>query len=108
VGTVLGRWEGLIEHRGTRAVLSARLMPLARTFVSLPAGAMGVPLGSFVALTILGCSLWAAGFMLVGLLVGAAWSEISSLVGRVLLVVGIGVLAFSVLHGRQGRSEDSE
>jgi membrane protein DedA with SNARE-associated domain len=108
VGSVLERWEGLIERRGTRAVLSARLMPLARTFVSLPAGAMGVPLGSFVALTTLGCAVWAAGFMLVGLLAGAAWSEISSLVGRVLLVVGIGVLALSVLHGRQGRSGGRE
>jgi membrane protein DedA with SNARE-associated domain len=108
VGSVLGRWEGLIERRGTRAVLSARLMPLARTFVSLPAGAMGVPLGAFVALTTLGCALWALAFILVGLLAGAAWSEISSLAGRVLLVVGLGVLAFSVLHGRQGRSEHDE
>jgi membrane protein DedA with SNARE-associated domain len=64
---------------------------------------MGVPLGSFVALTTLGCALWAVAFILVGLLAGAAWSEISSLLGHVLLVVGIGVLAFSVLHGRQGR-----
>jgi membrane protein DedA with SNARE-associated domain len=83
-------------------------MPLARTFVSLPAGAMGVPLGSFVALTILGCALWAAGFMLVGLLAGTAWSEVSSLLGRVLLAVGIGVLTLSVLHGRQGRPDGSD
>jgi membrane protein DedA with SNARE-associated domain len=108
VGAVLGRWESLIERHGTRAVLSARLMPLARTFVSLPAGARRVPLGPFVALTILGCALWALGFILVGLLAGAAWSEIGSLVGRVLLVVGLGVLALSVAHGRQRRSEDGE
>jgi membrane protein DedA with SNARE-associated domain len=76
--------------------------------VSLPAGAMGVPLGSFVALTILGCALWAVAFILVGLLAGAAWSEISSLLGRVLLVLGIAVLAFSVLHGRHGRSNGAE
>jgi membrane protein DedA with SNARE-associated domain len=101
VGSVLGRWEGLIERHGTSAVLSARLMPLARTFVSLPAGAMRVPLGSFVLLTTIGCAIWAAALILVGLLAGAAWSEISSLVGRVLLVVGVAVLVLSVLHGRQ-------
>jgi membrane protein DedA with SNARE-associated domain len=83
-------------------------MPLARTFVSLPAGAMGVPLGSFVALTTLGCAMWAAGFILVGLLAGAAWNEISSLLGRVLLVVGIVVLTYSVLHGRRERSSGSK
>ena len=33
---LLGRWEGLLERHGTRAVFVARLLPLARTFVSLP------------------------------------------------------------------------
>jgi membrane protein DedA with SNARE-associated domain len=98
VGSVLHRWEGLLERRGTRAVLTARLMPLARTFVSLPAGARRVPLAPFVALTVLGCALWAVAFILVGLLAGAAWVEISSLLGRVLLAVGLVVLAYTLLH----------
>jgi membrane protein DedA with SNARE-associated domain len=98
VGSVLHRWEGLLERRGTRAVLTARLMPLARTFVSLPAGARRVPLATFVALTTLGCALWAVAFILVGLLAGAAWVEISSLLGRVLLGVGLVVIAFTLLH----------
>ena len=76
-------------------------MPLARTFVSLPAGARRIPLAPFVALTALGCALWAVAFILVGLLAGAAWTEISSVLGRVLLVLGIVVLAFSLLHGRR-------
>jgi membrane protein DedA with SNARE-associated domain len=98
VGSVLHRWEGLLERRGTRAVLTARLMPLARTFVSLPAGARRVPLVPFVALTVLGCALWAVAFILVGLLAGAAWVQISSLLGRVLLGVGLVVLAYTLLH----------
>lgn len=100
VGTALHRWEGLIERHGTRAVLTARLMPLARTFVSLPAGARGVPLAPFVALTALGSALWAVAFILVGMLAGAAWVEVSSLLGRVLLVLGVVVVAFTLLHGR--------
>ncbi|HEX3909981.1 MAG TPA: DedA family protein [Solirubrobacteraceae bacterium] len=103
VGAVLGRWEGLIDRHGTRAVLSARLMPLARTFVSLPAGARRVPLGSFVALTTLGCAVWALAFILVGLLAGAAWAEVSTVLGRVLLAVGLLALAYTVLHGRERR-----
>jgi membrane protein DedA with SNARE-associated domain len=93
---VLGRWEGLFERYGTRAVFVARLLPLARTFVSLPAGARRVPLPTFVVLTTIGCALWAAAFVLVGLLAGAAWTEVSSLVGRVLLGVGVIVLVSSV------------
>jgi membrane protein DedA with SNARE-associated domain len=89
VGSVLGRWEGLIERHGNRAVLSARLMPLARTFVSLPAGARQLPLAPFAIYTTIGCALWAAAFILVGLFAGAAWTEIGSLLGRVLLVIGL-------------------
>jgi membrane protein DedA with SNARE-associated domain len=75
-------------------------MPLARTFVSLPAGAQRVPLVPFALLTTLGCALWAIAFIVVGLLAGAAWSEVSSVIGRVLLAVGLLVIALSFLHGR--------
>ena len=55
VGALAARSEQLLERHGTRAVFFARLLPLARTFVSLPAGARRVPLLPFVALTTLGC-----------------------------------------------------
>src|SRR6202043_1934522 len=61
---VLGRFESMLDEQGLKAVFIARLLPLARTFVSLPAGARRVPLGPFVVLTIAGCALWAAGFIL--------------------------------------------
>jgi membrane protein DedA with SNARE-associated domain len=107
-GAVVRRWEVLLERHGLRAVFTARLMPLARTFVSLPAGARRVPLAPFVALTALGCALWAVAFILVGLLAGTAWGEIGSVLGRVLLVLGIAIVAFSVLHGRRGHDASGE
>jgi membrane protein DedA with SNARE-associated domain len=108
MGNVLRRWESLLDSHGTRAVFTARLMPLARTFVSLPAGARRVPLGPFALLTTLGCALWAAAFIVVGLLAGAAWTEISSLVGRVLLAIGLLLIALSVLHRRHDRDDSDE
>jgi membrane protein DedA with SNARE-associated domain len=101
VGAALRRWEGLLDRHGMRAVLTARLMPLARTFVSLPAGARRVPLLPFVALTTIGCALWAVVFIVVGLLAGAAWTEVSTMLGRVLLAVGLLAIAVGFLHGRQ-------
>ena len=95
---VLERWEGLLDRHGTRAVLIARLLPLARTFVSLPAGARRIPLGRFVVLTTAGCLLWAAGFVLVGLLTNNAWHAISSVVGRVLLILGVAVLVLGFVR----------
>jgi membrane protein DedA with SNARE-associated domain len=100
-GAVLRRWESLLDSRGMRAVFTARLMPLARTFVSLPAGARHLPLAPFALLTTLGCALWATAFIVVGLLAGAAWGEVSSVIGRVLLAVGLLVTVLSVLHGHR-------
>ena len=100
---VLLRWEGLLEQHGERAVFVARLLPLARTFVSLPAGAKHVDLTRFVALTALGCALWAAGFIVAGMLAANAWTSLHSILGRALLAVGLLVLAASALRGGHRR-----
>jgi membrane protein DedA with SNARE-associated domain len=106
--TVVGRWEGLLDRHGTRAILIARLLPLARSFVSLPAGARRVPLGPFVALTIVGCALWATGFVLVGMLAAGAWGAVNSILGRALLVGAAVVLVGSVIRRRRrSRSADA-
>jgi membrane protein DedA with SNARE-associated domain len=93
---VIARWESLLERHGTRAVFVARLLPLARTFVSLPAGARRVRLAPFVVLTTAGCALWAVGFVLAGVIASSAWTAISGVAGRVLLAVGLLALLFSL------------
>src|SRR5438477_3756108 len=93
--TILRRWDGVLERHGTRAVFIARLLPLARTFVSLPAGARHVRLIPFIALTIVGCGLWAVTFMLVGVVAASAWTTVNSILGRVLLGIGLVVFAMS-------------
>jgi membrane protein DedA with SNARE-associated domain len=98
---VLDRWGVLLERHGTRAVFVARLLPLARTFVSLPAGARRVRLAPFIALTTLGCALWAAGFVLAGMFLGSAWTTVDSVLGRALLVLGLLTLAASVVRWRR-------
>ncbi len=79
--------EGLLERYGIRAVFIARLVPLARTFVSLPAGARHVDLRPFILLTIAGCALWATAFVLIGLVAATAWATVDSILGRALLVL---------------------
>jgi membrane protein DedA with SNARE-associated domain len=87
------RWERTFDERGLRAVFLARLLPLARTFVSLPAGARHVPLLPFIALTTVGCGMWAAGLVLIGVVSGSAWAAVSSVLGKVMLAGGIALLA---------------
>ncbi len=102
VRRVLDRWGGLLERHGTRAVFIARLLPLARTFVSLPAGARHVRVVPFIVLTALGCGLWATGFVLAGTLAARAWATVDSYAGRVLLLVGAAAVLWSLV--RRGRS----
>jgi membrane protein DedA with SNARE-associated domain len=82
-------------------VFIARLLPLARTFVSLPAGAMRVRLAPFIALTAAGCALWAIAFVLAGMLAAGAWATVGSVAGRLLLALGLLVLLWSLK--RSGR-----
>jgi membrane protein DedA with SNARE-associated domain len=87
-GKIVTRCEAILDRYGDGAVFVARLLPLARTFVSLPAGHARVPLGRFAALTVEGCAIWSAGFVLAGDLAGGAWQSVSGIVGHACLAVG--------------------
>ena len=77
-GVAVSRCEQLFGRRGSSTVFIARLLPLARTFVSLPAGQVGVPLLRFILLTLAGCAIWSAAFVLAGALAGTGWHEIAT------------------------------
>jgi membrane protein DedA with SNARE-associated domain len=101
---LLRRTDALFESQGTRAVFLARLLPLARTFVSLPAGARRVPIVPFLALTVAGCALWAVAFVLGGVLLGASWTTVDSVLGRVLLGLGLVATALALRRCRPSAS----
>ena len=102
---LLGRSRSLLDRYGPmRAVFVARLLPLARTFISLPAGAQGVPLPQFVVLTTIGCALWAVAFVLAGLLAGTAWAAVGGTLGWPLLGLGLLVVGVAVWSGGKRNS----
>jgi membrane protein DedA with SNARE-associated domain len=86
-GVAVDRCQRMFARRGQSAVFIARLLPLARTFVSLPAGHAGIPFRRFVPLTVAGCALWSAAFVLAGDLAGSGWEEVATTVGRVSLAI---------------------
>lgn len=104
--SLLARSERLLDEHALRSVFLARLVPLARTFVSLPAGAHRLPLVPFVALTTIGCALWATAFLLVGVVAGAAWTSVSSVLGKVLLAAGLLIAAAVLLNPRRRSRSD--
>jgi membrane protein DedA with SNARE-associated domain len=85
---IVARCDAIFDRYGVSAVFIARLLPLARTFVSLPAGHARVPLARFVALTVAGCAIWSAAFVLAGDAAGTTWRAVAGTFGDLSLAVG--------------------
>src|SRR5688572_11581080 len=69
---VADRW---FERHGPGTVFWTRMMPIVRTFISLPAGVARMPFWRFTAYTLLGCIPWVLMLGLIGREVGDRWEE---------------------------------
>jgi len=63
------------ERYGDAAVFFSRLLPVIRTFISLPAGVARMPFWKFSALTILGCVPWVLMLTFIGREAGENWED---------------------------------
>ncbi len=99
------RW---FARYGATAILLSRVLPIIRTFISLPAGVARMPFMRFAVLTLLGCIPWVLGLALAGEAVGHEWTSARKSFEYVdyaivaLVVVG---LAYVVVRRRRGRRE---
>ena len=93
----LDRAIAWFDRHGGKAVLIGRLLPVVRTFISLPAGIAGMPPVRFGVYTTIGCLPWTTALAVAGYAVGANWeSVVSAFHGPSYLIAGI-VLAAIVL-----------
>ena len=60
---------------GDYAVFFSRMLPIIRTFISLPAGVARMPFWRFSILTLLGCIPWIFMLTFIGQQVGANWED---------------------------------
>ena len=106
----LAKADAWFAQRGQTAVFIGRLLPIVRSFVSLPAGAMRVPLARYTVLTFLGSTLWCLAFAGIGMGVGESyksfnhefrWVEIAVVV---LAVLGAAWLLARVVQKRSARA----
>jgi membrane protein DedA with SNARE-associated domain len=66
------RW---FERHGSITVFACRLLPVVRTFISLPAGVARMPFWRFTGLTVLGCLPWVWLLAYVGMQAGDNWDQ---------------------------------
>ncbi len=90
----LDRAEGWFRRYGDVLVLFARIVPIARSIVSIPAGTAKMPLVRFVVLTSIGSAIWNALLIGTGMILGANWSMVQNWVGSysnaVLILAAVG------------------
>jgi membrane protein DedA with SNARE-associated domain len=105
----LDRAEGWFRRYGDALVLFARVVPLARSIVSIPAGTAKMPLARFAILTTVGSAIWNALLIGAGVLLGANWSLVQNWVGSysnvILVLATVGAAAY-LLSRHFRRSED--
>ncbi len=98
----LDRAEGWFRHYGDVLVLFARVVPIARSIVSIPAGTAKMPLVRFAILTGIGSAIWNALLIGAGVLLGANWSMVQNWIGSysnvVLILAAVGVAAYLLLR----------
>jgi membrane protein DedA with SNARE-associated domain len=66
------RW---FERHGAATVFFSRMLPIIRTFISLPAGVARMPFWRFSLLTLLGCVPWVFMLALIGREAGSRWED---------------------------------
>lgn len=103
----LARAEHWFARRGQPAVFLGRMMPVVRTFISLPAGVGQMPPLRFGFYTLAGCLPWTAALGATGYALGSRWMSIvhwfsgaSYVIGAIAVVAIAAALVTMVRHRR--------
>jgi len=86
--------DGFFRRWGSGAVFVARMLPVIRTFIVLPAGIARMPRGRFHLYTFLGSWPWCLGLAWLGMKLGENWRslggyfhEFDAVIGAIILLV---------------------
>lgn len=93
------RW---FDKYGVSAVFFSRMLPVVRTFISLPAGFAGVPMPRFLFYTILGSLPWTALILYIGMALGENW-QVMRTIGHEISIgfVALTVVVIGIVYYRQ-------
>jgi len=89
----IDRAEVWWDKHGEAATFFSRLLPVIRTFISLPAGIARMPFGKFTLYTFLGVIPWTYALAWVGVVVKDNWETVFEYFGIPTLVIGLAVVA---------------
>lgn len=102
------RADRLFERHGGAVAFFSRLLPVVRTYISLPAGIARMPFARFCLYTLLGSLPWCLALAWVGTKVGEHSQELGSIFHGLDVLVALAVLAGAVWYVRRHLRHDRE
>jgi membrane protein DedA with SNARE-associated domain len=104
----IDRAEVWWERYGEAATFFSRLLPVVRTFISLPAGIARMPFGKFTLYTFLGVIPWTYALTWAGVAVGGNWERVAHLFDLPTFVIAGALLVGAVAWYLRRRSRRRE
>ncbi|MFT4049199.1 MAG: DedA family protein [Solirubrobacterales bacterium] len=98
------------EKHGNATVFWARMLPIVRTFISLPAGVAKMPFWKFTLYTFLGCIPWMILLTTIGYYAGENWEQWKDhlhYVDYAVAVIILGAIVYFALRWRKNRDNGS-
>ena len=101
--------QNWFDKYGLKAVFFSRMLPVVRTFISLPAGFAHVDMKKFLTLTFLGSLPWTAMILAAGMMLGKRW-EIMLKIGHQasLIFVGVCAVIIAVMYLRYRKRKQAQ
>ena len=85
--------DRFFQSRGELAVVIARMLPVIRTFIALPAGVARMPRGKFHIYTFIGSWPWCFGLAYLGMKLGENWRSLGKYFHQFDAIIGVLLLA---------------
>lgn len=95
------RSELWFRRHGEIIVFVTRILPVFRTFISLPAGVSKMNLTRFIIYTVVGCFIWSYILTKIGVILGNNWDSIGGYFHKFDAIIIIGGLLFIVWYIRR-------
>ena len=93
--------DNFFNKYGSSAIFFSRLMPVVRTFISLPAGIARMNFNKFVIYSFLGSLPWCLALAYIGKKLGDHWNILSPYFHKFDFVIGIAIIAGLVWYVRR-------